>query len=94
MRALGEAVRDSRSDRGFTQDDLARRADLRLEQLARIEAGTERPDIEALLAIALALDVPPRQLCHFLSGHDEGMARLARDGDLLRELFKTMKGTL
>ena len=94
LRALGAAVQHARSERGIGQADLAQLSNISLEQLARIEAGVERPELGTILALSLALDVPAGDLCAFLIGHDETMAKLARNGDLLREVYRAFKGRL
>ena len=50
-------VKVIREWRGLTQAELARRADLQRAQLHDIETGKSRGSVEALKAIAVALDV-------------------------------------
>jgi mRNA interferase RelE/StbE len=50
-------VKVIREWRGFTQAELARRADLHRVQLHDIETGKSRGSVDTLKAIAVALDV-------------------------------------
>ena len=94
QRALGDSVREVRCEKGHSRQELAELSGVPLDVVARLEEGRERPTIEIVLSIALALDVPARHLCAFLVGHDESMARLARNGDLVRQVFKAMNQDL
>lgn len=60
--ALGRAVRELRLERGLTQRQLARAADMNETWLSHIEAGRPNPAWGTVVRIAAALDVPVSEL--------------------------------
>ncbi len=56
--ALGRAVRELRLERGLTQRELARAADINVTWLSHIEAGRPNPAWGTVARIAAALDAP------------------------------------
>lgn len=58
MPLLGARLRDLRTGRGWTQDELARRARLSKSYLSRIEDGERQPSLASLLSLAQAYGVP------------------------------------
>lgn len=58
MAWLGVRLRDLRTGRDWTQDELARRAHLSKSYLSRIEDGDRQPSLASLLSLAQAFDVP------------------------------------
>ncbi|UJA21641.1 helix-turn-helix transcriptional regulator [Thermoleophilia bacterium SCSIO 60948] len=60
--SLGRAVRALRLERGLTQRELARAADLNVTWLSHIEAGRPNPAWGTVARIAAALDVPVSEL--------------------------------
>jgi len=52
---FGSVVRVTREDRGWSQEQLAGRADLNRSYLGEIERGTVMPSIETAAKIAAAL---------------------------------------
>ena len=62
-RKLGEVVRELREARGFTQAQLAERAQIALSYVTVIEAGHQAsPPRQILLRLARALDVTAKEL--------------------------------
>lgn len=61
-RLLGEAVRVTRKEAGFSQEKLAEKADLSTVFISRIERGVESPSVDNLQKIAKALGVWVRDL--------------------------------
>lgn len=61
----GENLRRLRLERNLTQEDLAGKADLTLSQIGRIERGQFNTTISTIKIIALALDIPPKELLNF-----------------------------
>jgi len=61
-RLLGEAVRDARKERGFSQEKLAEKANLSTVFISRIERGVESPSVDNLQKIAKALGVRVKDL--------------------------------
>lgn len=62
---LGAAVRELRVERGWTQEELGRRAKYRTGagvSISRLEGGLTKPDTPRLLQIAKALDVTMAEL--------------------------------
>ena len=58
MARLGSRLRDLRAVRGWTQEELARRAGLSKSYLSRIEDGDRQPSLASLLSLSQAFDVP------------------------------------
>jgi transcriptional regulator with XRE-family HTH domain len=58
---IGDAIRSYRKRAGFTQEDLAERANLNPKYVGEIERGEKIISIEALLRIAKTVKVPIRQ---------------------------------
>lgn len=55
---LGIRVRQLRTERGATQEQLAEAAQLHVTYIASIEAGRRNPSLLSLLAIARGFGVP------------------------------------
>lgn len=53
----GEKIRALREERGYTLEDLARRAQLSLSYLSEIERGSKRPSLKTINKLAEALNV-------------------------------------
>ncbi|HAG07737.1 MAG TPA: transcriptional regulator [Peptococcaceae bacterium] len=62
MQVRGEEIRAVREERGYTLQELAKRAKLSLSYLSEIERGTKRPSMKALERIAAALDISKHRL--------------------------------
>lgn len=61
-RAFGDRVRNLRSERGWTQEEMAERVDLHRSYLASIESGSRNPTLDVIVKIANGLHVPVSQL--------------------------------
>lgn len=76
-------IREARSARGWTQEELAEKVGLSRSYLAQIEAGTRHLTAKKQAAIAAALGVDPSDLVDF-SAPDKG------DEDRLLEAFRAL----
>lgn len=54
---LGARLKSMRTERGWTQDDVASRAGLSKSYLSRIEEGDRQPSVAALLSISTAFGI-------------------------------------
>ncbi|WP_372352677.1 helix-turn-helix domain-containing protein [Streptomyces sp. KL116D] len=61
-RAIGDRIRAARLHANLTQEGLAERAGLDRQAVNRIEQGHASPYVDTLISIAIALDVPLRDL--------------------------------
>lgn len=61
-KAFGDRVRALRSDRGYSQEHLAELADLHRTYVGSVERGERNISLDAITALAKALDVPVRDL--------------------------------
>jgi transcriptional regulator with XRE-family HTH domain len=59
---IGLRISELRASEGLTQEELAERADLALEQLQRCERGRQNFKFETFLKIAVALEIDPIHL--------------------------------
>jgi transcriptional regulator with XRE-family HTH domain len=66
---LGERLRELRSGRQWTLEELAERSGLSKPFLSRLESGTRQPSIAAVLTLARVFDVPMGSL--FEVRHEE-----------------------
>lgn len=62
QKAFGEALREVRSGRGLSQQDLALESELDRTYISLLERGLRQPTITTLIALADALDVDPTVL--------------------------------
>ena len=61
--SFGRNVARARTERGFSQDKLAEKADLDRTYVSGIERGVRNPGIKTVLRIARALNVGIGDLC-------------------------------
>ena len=57
-----ERLKQARADRGWTQVELARRADLHPTAISHFENGAREPNLRNLVALIEALQVKPKVL--------------------------------
>jgi ribosome-binding protein aMBF1 (putative translation factor) len=69
--AFGNRLRELRVQRGITQEDLAREANLHPVQIGRVERGLGAPRLTTILRLARGLNVEPSEL---LSDDSESVA--------------------
>lgn len=59
---VGDVIEKLRKDRGWTQDDLARKADVSVMTVSEIESGKGNPRLTTLSQIAKAFEVSVEEL--------------------------------
>lgn len=67
--ALGKAIRELRTRKGYTQEDAAHDANLHVNYFAGIERAEINTSINKIVAIANALDVSPAELLRVAELH-------------------------
>jgi len=60
--AFGARVRELRTERGWSQEDFAHRAELDRTYVSGIERGVRNPTLDIIYRLAQTLDVPPADL--------------------------------
>jgi transcriptional regulator with XRE-family HTH domain len=60
--AFGHRLRELRTERGISQDDLARATDVHPTAIGRLERGSREPRLTTILRIARGLDCEPGKL--------------------------------
>jgi transcriptional regulator with XRE-family HTH domain len=87
--ALGKNIKNLRSHRNFTQEELAERADISIIYISRIERGQKFPKPAILAQIAAALGVEVYEL--FKTGFVPNMPLAPRDNKkMINRLSKEM----
>jgi DNA-binding XRE family transcriptional regulator len=60
---ISENIKKLRAKLGLTQDDLAKKADIKYTTLMKVESGTvNKPSVQTMAKIAKALSVPIEDL--------------------------------
>jgi transcriptional regulator with XRE-family HTH domain len=59
---FGNTLRQLRDERGYSQEELAERAELHRNYVGGVERGERNVAIENIVKLAKALSVPPRDL--------------------------------
>jgi ribosome-binding protein aMBF1 (putative translation factor) len=67
---FGKVVRGLRDQRGWSQEQLAARAELNRSYMGEIERACVMPSLATAAKLALALDVPLSRLIHWCEEHD------------------------
>lgn len=62
---LGRRIRNLRNTKGWTQEELGRRADLSYKFIGEIERGQQNPSLDTIVKIAAAMKVELLELFHF-----------------------------
>lgn len=66
------ALRKARHERGLSLADVAKRADMDISHLSRVERGLIKPTVERLHRLAVILDLPLAQhLAPFIENGDK-----------------------
>jgi transcriptional regulator with XRE-family HTH domain len=58
LSSLAESLREERARAGLTLEQLARRSELSVPHLSRLESGERQPSVAALISLSRALGVP------------------------------------
>lgn len=61
-KAVGEAIRKARKEKGYSQDVLSSFAEIARTHLTMIENGDKQPNFETIWKIAVALNMKPSEL--------------------------------
>lgn len=65
LKLLAKRLKELRSEKGFTQEDLAYESELSLSQIARIETVKINPTVSTMFIIARTLNIPVSALFDF-----------------------------
>lgn len=65
LKLLAKRLKEIRSEKGITQEELAYRSELTLSQIARIETIKTNPTISTIFKIVRALEIPLIELFNF-----------------------------
>ena len=71
VRLFGKRIRTLRKAAKMTQEKAAEEARLNSKYLGQIERGEKRPSLDAILALAKALQVSPASFFHFDSEEND-----------------------
>jgi transcriptional regulator with XRE-family HTH domain len=102
VRLFGKRIRTLRKAAKMTQEKAAEEARLNSKYLGQIERGEKRPSLDAILALAKALQVSPALFFHFdtvendertLRRKIEGLLR-DRSPQQLEQAFRVLRALL
>ena len=71
---LGKAIRELRTDGGFSQEALGERAQIHPTWISHIESGRINPTWGNVRRIARGLEVPLARLAQLAEDHEEALA--------------------
>jgi len=81
---LGRRIKELRTRKGFTQEELAERMDIGSKYLSSIERGKENPTLHTLMKLAESLDLELGDVFGFMQVEDP-KGRKKRIIELLKE---------
>ncbi|MFA6277852.1 MAG: helix-turn-helix domain-containing protein [Pedobacter sp.] len=73
---LAKKIKQLRTNKGYSQEELAERTQLSLRTIQRIEGGETEPRGDTLKRLANALDVTPNDLIEWIDQEDRGFLTL------------------
>lgn len=65
LKLLAKRLKEVRSEKGLTQEELSHRSEITLSQIARIETVKTNPTVSTLFKLARGLQVSPKELFDF-----------------------------
>jgi transcriptional regulator with XRE-family HTH domain len=65
LKLLAKRLKEVRSEKGLTQEELSHRSEITLSQIARIETARINPTVSTIFKIARGLEVSPKELFEF-----------------------------
>ena len=65
LQLLAKRLKEIRSEKGLSQEELAYRSEITLSQIARIETVRINPTVSTIFKIARTLEVPLSELFNF-----------------------------
>ncbi|MDI6049919.1 helix-turn-helix transcriptional regulator [Flavobacterium sp. XS2P24] len=65
LQSLAKRLKEVRSEKKMSQEDLAGKCDITLSQIARIETAKTNPTVSTIFKIARGLEVSPKELFDF-----------------------------
>lgn len=65
LQLLAKRLKELRSEKGLSQEELAYRSEITLSQIARIETVRINPTVSTIFKIARTLEVPLSELFNF-----------------------------
>lgn len=65
LQLLAKRLKEIRSEKGLSQEELAYRSEITLSQIARIETVKINPTVSTIFKIARALEIPLSDLFNF-----------------------------
>ncbi len=86
---FGRRLRSARRSSGWTQAELAEKADLSLDMIGQIERGQVNPSFKTIEALCDALEIDPASLFSSTSGRK---TRSGRDR-IIQELLNTLEAS-
>lgn len=58
---LGENIKQCRKKAGYTQEQLAEKANISLDFMSKIEVNINKPGLKTIFKLALALNISPAE---------------------------------
>ncbi|EJG03402.1 helix-turn-helix domain-containing protein [Flavobacterium sp. F52] len=65
LQALAKRLKEIRSEKGVSQEELAYRSEITLSQIARIETVRINPTVSTIFKLVRALEIPLDELFNF-----------------------------
>ncbi|MCA6434927.1 MAG: helix-turn-helix transcriptional regulator [Bacteroidetes bacterium] len=65
LKLLAKKLKEVRTKKGYTQEELAYKAEITLSQIARIETAVTNPTVSTIFCLAKALEINTAELFDF-----------------------------
>lgn len=94
MSSIGNYIKDLRLSKGWSQRQLATKADISNSTLSRLEKNETRPTIEILVSIANALDIDPSVIINESESMDLFKDIVKKDGSRMLTVHVPVVGSV
>ena len=98
---IGARVKEVRTRKGFTQEELSEKMGINPKYLSSIERGKENPTLNTLIKLSESLDIDLSEIFSFVQIEDPGVSKSMiislldeADNEQLKQIFRILSAII